>query len=246
MLEIDNSKFIFRTKTIWFSDVPFDVTGYDGVAFHACTKNVNLKGFSKEEFTTLVIDLNQDLDSIWKMMSKSDCRQAINKAVKDGVIIRINQDYEIFHNLNREFRDKKEIGEFNLDIDYMKKNGTLFLAEIDGNVISGQFYLNDERNFRWLLGASRRFEVTGEMKRSVSNAYRLIIWEAIKYAKERGIVNFDMGGYYTGKEPDPQKEGINKFKKTFGGQLVNQYIYQKDYSMLYHIGKKMVSLKKLI
>jgi lipid II:glycine glycyltransferase (peptidoglycan interpeptide bridge formation enzyme) len=245
VLEIDNSRFIFKIKAIWFSDVPFDLKGFDGVSFHACTRNVDLEGFSKEEFTTLMIDLNQDLDSIWKKMSKSDCRDAINKAVKDGIIIRINQGYEIFYDLNREFRDKKEIGEYNLTIDYMKKNGTLFLAEINGQVVSGQFYLNDERNFRWLLGASRRFEVTGEMKRSVSNAYRLIIWEAIKYAKEMGIVNFDMGGYYTGKEPDPQKEGINKFKITFGGDLVTHYIYQKDYSLLYHIGKKIFSLKKL-
>jgi lipid II:glycine glycyltransferase (peptidoglycan interpeptide bridge formation enzyme) len=54
---------------------------------------------------------------------------------------------------------------------------------------------------------------------------------------------YDMGGYYTGKEPDPQKEGINRFKDSFGGQVVTHYIYQKDYSLLYYLGRKILSLK---
>ena len=64
MLEIDNSRFIFKFKDIWFCEIPFDIIGYDRVIFHECTKDVNIKGFSKEEFTTLVIDLTQDLDTI--------------------------------------------------------------------------------------------------------------------------------------------------------------------------------------
>jgi len=70
MLEVDESKFIFKTKKIWFSEAPFDVTGYDGVTFYECTRDVDLEGFSKEEFTTIVIDLTPDLDTIWKKMDR--------------------------------------------------------------------------------------------------------------------------------------------------------------------------------
>ena len=50
------------------------------------------------------------------------------------------------------------------------------------------------------------------MQSLIGAANRLKIWEAIRYAKNAGIGKFDMGGYYTGKKADPQKEGINIFK----------------------------------
>jgi hypothetical protein len=242
MLETDNSKFIFKTKKIWFSEVPFDITGYDGVAFYECTRDVDVRGFSKEEFTTIVIDLTQDLDTIWKKMDRL-CRRSIDHARKDGVIIRMNQGYDTFYTINAEFRKAKGLSEYNVDIGFMKKNGILFLSEYQGNVLGGHFHLSDGENIRFLLNATKRLEETGRMNKIIGNANRLMIWEALCYAKACGMSTFDMGGYYTGKEPDPQKEGINQFKKSFGGHVATHYNYQKDYSLLYHIGKKILSLK---
>jgi lipid II:glycine glycyltransferase (peptidoglycan interpeptide bridge formation enzyme) len=244
MLEVDNSKFIFKTKKIWFSEVPFDVTGYDGITFYECNRDVDVKGFSKEVFTTIVIDLTQDLDIIWKKMHHS-LRKCIAYAKKDGVIIKINQGYDEFYTINSEFRKAKGLSEYNLDTGFMKKNGLLFLSEYEGKILGGTYFINDGKNIRGLLNATKRLEETGRMNRIIGNANRLMFWEAICYAKECGISTFDMGGYYTGKEPDPQKESINKFKNSFGGQVVTHYIYQKDYSLLYHIGKKILSLKNV-
>jgi lipid II:glycine glycyltransferase (peptidoglycan interpeptide bridge formation enzyme) len=243
MLEVDNSRFIFKTKKIWFSEVPFDVTGYDGVTFFECTRDVDVKGFSKEEFTTIVIDLTQDLETIWERMHKNSCRRLINKAIKEGVVIRVNQDYDTFFDMHSEFRKSKGLSEYNIDIEFMKKNGTLFVSEFEGNIIGGIFCLSDDKNFRAMIGGSRRLEENVIIHRLSGVANRLVIWEAIKYAKEMGIVNFDMGGYYTGKEPDPQKEGINKFKSSFGGQVLTHYIYQKDYSIVYFCARKILSIK---
>lgn len=245
MLEIDNSRFIFKTKTVWFSEFPFDVTGYDGVTFQECTKDVNLEGFSKEEFTTLVIDLTQDLDTIWKKMDKRSCRESIIKARKDGEIIRMNQGYDTFLKMCSEFRREKGLDDFTVDIEFMKKNGILVISEYEGKIIGGEFHITDGNYIRGLLGGSIRLEETGKMRTLVGNANRSRIWEIIVYGKTMGMSTFDMGGFYTGEKPDPQKEGINKFKKSFGGQLVTHYNYQKDYSILYHIGKKILSLKKL-
>jgi hypothetical protein len=79
--------------------------------------------------------------------------------------------------------------------------------------------------------------VTDNKQSLIGAANRLKIWEAIQYAKNAGIGKFDMGGYYTGKKADPQKEGINIFKKSFGGDIVTNYIYEKDYSMAYTLAK---------
>ena len=49
MSEIDNSTFIFKSEVILFSEIPFDIIGYDGVSFHASKKDIIIKVFSKEE-----------------------------------------------------------------------------------------------------------------------------------------------------------------------------------------------------
>jgi lipid II:glycine glycyltransferase (peptidoglycan interpeptide bridge formation enzyme) len=192
-----------------------------------------------------VIDLTQDLDTIWKKMSKT-CRSSINTAREYGEIIRMNQGYDTFLKMYSEFRREKGLDDFTVDIEFMKKNGILVLSEYEGKIIGGEFYITDGKNMRTLLSGSIRLEETGKMRTLVGNANRLRIWEIIVYGKTMGMSTFDMGGFYTGEKPDPQKEGINKFKKSFGGQLVTHYNYQKDYSILYHIGKKILSLKKLL
>lgn len=238
MLEIESKRYHFKTKTIWFSEGPFDVSGYDGIIFHACIKNIDVKGFSKQEFTTSIINLTQDIDTIWRNMSKSSCRSSIKRAEREGIDILVNQEYEAFFNINEKFRMEKGLPAYNVDIDFMKNYGTLFISMIKGTILGGQFYLNDDKHMRWLLGASKRLEATDNMQSLIGAANRLKIWEAIQYAKNAGISEFDMGGYYTGKEIDPQKEGINIFKKSFGGDIVTHYIYEKDYSIAYTLAKK--------
>lgn len=238
MLEIESRRYGFKTKTVWFSEVPYDIIGFDAVAFYACAKDVDLEGFSKRVFTTIVIDLTQDRDAIWEKMSKRTCRNPIERAEKAGVKIRVNQGYEDFFELNRTFRMTKGLPPYDLDIEFMKRYGTLFISMIDGTILGGQFSLNDSKYIRGLLSASKRLESAGEGKPPVGDANKLLIWEAVQYAKGRGIETYDMGGYYTGERPDPQKDGIKFFKKSFGGDIVTQYIYEKDYSKMYTYAKK--------
>ena len=126
----------------------------------------------------------------------------------------------------------------------MKKYCALFTAEYEGENIGGKLYLKDMRDIRWLIGASKRLEANKEKATIIGNANRLLIWEATKYANNQGIKEFDLGGYYTGKEPYIQKENINNFKKSFGGKLVTQYIYHKDYSKVYKSVNKIYNIIK--
>ena len=240
MLQIERKRYIFRTKEIWFSDYLFDVEGYDGVTFRACKNKIDIKGFTREEFTTLVIDLMQDLDVIWGNMSKSSCRYAINRAIRDGVKVELSQNYEEFYEINRSFRKNKGLPLGSETVEFMEKYGTLFIAESDGEILGGQLYLEDENNIRWLLGASQRLEVNKEKATLIGNANRLMIWEAIKYAKEKGIKDFDLGGYTGGDN----KDTIDIFKQSFGGKLTTHYIYRKDYSKIYKFAKKVYQLKR--
>lgn len=242
MLEIKQQKSIFKIKEIWFSDYPFDVNGCHMVTFMDCKNKIEANGFEIEEFTTLVIDLTQDLDKIWKNMNSS-CRYKINRVKRDGIKIKINDNYEEFYELNRSFRKNKRLPEDNMEIDLMKKCGSLFVAECNGEIIAGQFYLQDENNIRLLLGASKRLEVDKEKTALIGRANRLITWEAINYAKSKGVKEFDMGGYHTGKTNDEQREKINVFKESFGGKLVAHHTYHKYYSKTFKYTRRLYQLR---
>lgn len=242
MLEIVTKRFGFKTKTIWFSDTPFDVSGYDGVFFRSCKKDVEIKGFFKQKHTTLVIDLTQDLDEIWEKLKKDSCKRRINRAYKEGITTTINQSYSEFTDLVNIFRNAKGLPPYNITIEDMKKNGALFISELGGEILGGHFFYSDNNNYRSLMAVSKRLDVTTKGEASlIGCANRQIIWEAIKYAKECGIKEFDMGGYYAGDIPDPQKESINDFKKSFGGALVEKYNYHRSYSILYSLGEYLLN-----
>jgi len=72
-------------------------------------------------------------------------------------------------------------------------------------------------------------------------ANRLLVWEAIKYAKENCIKEFDMGGYYVGP-PNEELERVNDFKKSFGGTIVTKYNYFKDYSTVYNLARRLYKI----
>jgi len=235
MLEIEKRRYIFKTKEIWFADYPYDVNGFAKVVFRDCKNRINLPGFNYEEYTTLVIDLNQDLEQIWKNMSKSACRYGINRAKKEGAVIRLNQDFKEFFKINRSFRKAKGLSPSETTVDFIKEYGILFVAEFDGEILGGQLYLKDKNNIRWLMGASKRLEVNREKAILISNANRLIIWEATKYAKEKGIKEFDFGGYYSGGKGNKILDTPNIFKQNFGGKITIRYVYQKNYSKTYKI-----------
>lgn len=242
MLEIEKKVYIFKYKEIWFADCPYDVKGYDSVMFRECKNKVDIAGFTRWENTTLVIDLTQDLDVIWHNMKPKSCRYEINRAQREGVIVRINQNFNEFYRLNQSFIAKKQAGLL-LKPEFMRKYGTLFTAEFGGEIIGGQFYLEDDDNIRWLVGASERLEADRAKAIVIGCGNRLMIWEAIKYAKEKGIKEFDFGGYYTGGNTNDARHSINLFKRSFGGTLTTHYRYEKCYSKVYRLAQRLYRLK---
>lgn len=242
MLVIDRNKGIFKIKEIWFSDKPFDVENCDNLAFYACKDRVYLEGFKCDEYNTSIVDLTYGLDSIWGNMSSGNCRKPIRRAERASVEIRINEGYEEFYKLYHSIRKVYAVD--SLSIEEIRKYATLFVAELNGQIISGHGYLEDEDNIRsWVIG-SRRFEGNKEYATMVANTSKLIIWSAIQYAHAKGIKRLDMGGIYAGKDLDEQKERTNTFKQSFGGKLTTLYIYQRDYSTAYKLSKKLQRLRR--
>lgn len=238
MLVIEKQRLWFRSTEVWFSDYPFDISCCYFLTFRACKHKITLPGFRCEEFTTLVIDLNQSVEDIWRSLNDT-CRNGISQARRSAVKMKINENYEEIWRMNEAFRVQKGVNVTRISVDYMKKYGTLFVAELDNEIVAGRFYLDDAHNFRTLISVSNRLSVDKNRARMIGNINRWLTWESLVYAKEMGIKEFDLGGFYTGNVPDPQKEAINQFKKSFGGVLVTHYQYQKEYMIFYTMLKKI-------
>lgn len=248
MLEVDQKMFIFHIKEVHSAEYPFDIEGYDLLTFQYSRNKVDVKGFKliKEHFTA-VIDLTQYLDTIWRNMNKRT-RNLINRAEREGIVVRMNENYEEFYKIYKSFIKKKGLasifrifGVGAVSLETMKRHGTLFIAEHDGEMLSGRLYLENYSGIAAWIGSSKRLEVDKEKAKLIGCANRLIHWEAIKYAKAKGIKEYDFGGIFSDEEvnKDMMKMGIRKFKLSFGGKIAIRYQYQKIYSkgykILYHL-----------
>lgn len=227
---------IFQTGEVWFSESPRDLSGYHSLTFRQCRVKGDFAGFERSDFTTLVIDLTQDEDSLWQNLSPKSCRYKINRGMREGITISVSDKYEEFERMYTDFAEQKKLGDSGYTIEQLRKDGTLFFAEYENQTIAGQLYLEDKdgrSSIRLLLGCSRRLDDDKEKSKIIGFANRYLVWEAMKYAKGKGITEFDFGGFYTGSDPDPERENINTFKKSFGGELVTHYDYKKAYSSAY-------------
>lgn len=237
MLELDRRLGIFKLKERWFCDYPSDVLGCDSVVFYGCKNFVSQDGFQHKEFNTSMVDLSGDLGTIWERTSSGNCRKAVKRAERDSIVVKMNHGYEAFYEMYRTIRQKYSVD--SLTLEEIRKYATLFVAEHEGKIISGHGYLEDAENIRsWVIG-SRRFEGDKEYATLVANASKLIIWNAIKYAHSKGIKYMDMGGIYAGENLTEQQLRFNTFKESFGGKVVTTHTYQKDYSILLKIARKV-------
>jgi hypothetical protein len=101
----------FKVRTVWFDDHPYDEDGFDSISHMYCKQKVDVRGFSRETLSTLVIDLSPGLDAVWKEMA-GDCRKWIRRAEKEGFKVNLNKDQELFVKMNNDFRRSKGLSPY--------------------------------------------------------------------------------------------------------------------------------------
>ena len=231
MIEFETNNFIFKNKVFYYTDSIFDIDGYSSVSFKAIKNKINNNLFDCHQEILYIIDLNQNLDTIWKNMDRSSHRN-VKKAEQKGIIIKFNQGYEDFYDMyNYHLRIKKHIQWFNIhDLDNIKKYGTLVTAEYNNKIISGSVFLEDKDNVVSWIVASYRYSPNDDIRRLSGNATHLIQWEIIKYAKLKEKKEYNLGAC-------AYDESINKtlkqFKENLGGKPFTYYTYHKDYNILF-------------
>ncbi|MCX7589482.1 MAG: aminoacyltransferase [Patescibacteria group bacterium] len=207
-------------------------------------KNCFKKIKDRQPSTTIIINLNKNIDTIFKEIKK-DRRYAINLAIKNNVKI-LNFDnqkdklnyfdifWKIFIKTNKRHKIKyydqnyyKEILNLN-----NKCYSELFLAEYDKKFIAGAILIIYQNIGYYFLAAS-------DENFSKINAPSLIAWEMIKKSKNLGLKYFDFVGISL---TNKKWAGLTNFKKDFGGDIISHigtfdFIFNRFLYIIYKILK---------
>jgi len=183
-------------------------------------------GFKKDNFPlsppkTIWIDLGKSEEKLWKDLKK-DCRYCIKKAQEEKIKIKKTRDIETFAKFWSKEREKGFGPSQKEDLKKLfltfGKNAQIFLATKDKEILGGALILLWEKTCYYTHAFSTK-------KGRYFFAQYLIVWEAIKEAKRKGLKIFDFEGVYDKRFHSATKswQGFSHFKKSFGGSEV-QYM----------------------
>lgn len=204
--------------------------------FHPLLNNQKLASPKMKTFYsrhTVSLDLSRSEDDIWMKQISSKNRNMIRKAEKEGVTIVESDDYDTFKqlydgtmtNLHAEgfyFFPQEYYDEYKQSF---KDKSMLCIAMYEGMPIAGSMFMfSDDYAHYHLSGRDR------EYSRYAAN--NLILWYAIRKAKERCCKWFHFGGGTTGNEDDSLLKFKKEFSKTetefwIGKRVHNQAVYDE-------------------
>ncbi len=178
--------------------------------------------------TTLLVDLTGDEDQLLSQMHQKT-RYNIRLAMRKEVKIRPWEDLDVFGQMMLETADRDEFGAHTPT--YYKRayalfrpyhNCELFVADYDGIPLAALMVFAHGRRAWYLYGASTTLE------RNRMPTY-LLQWEAMKWAKKKGCICYDLWGVPDESLDTLESEfterkdglwGVYRFKRGFGGKLV--------------------------
>ena len=187
-----------------------------GIGFHKFRWNVNHKA-------TISVDLSPPEDKLLANMKKGT-RYSVRRSLRDGVTVVEDNSPEArdeFWRMHAQMVDRKDFWSrprsyYSAVWDAMEDAGRahLFFAEHEGDRLATALFYTFGKKCVYMLGASKT------EKRELQPAYALQ-WEAMRWAKERGITRYDMWGIpnLDKLDKDHPLYGVYKFKEGFGGEI---------------------------
>jgi hypothetical protein len=196
-----------------------------------------LGGTHQSVFHTLQIDLTQEEDSILAGMKK-DNRQSIRYAERDGVrtesqTLHPSKDWLLeFYAFYDSFAASKNLAPANrARLGAMGDAGMLDLSraiDAQGETLVWHCTLLTESAARLMHSASMPRDAAHA--RLVGRANCFLHWKDMQKFRQAGLRTYDFGGWYAGNQCE-SKLRINKFKESFGGQVVQLYNIDKGLTL---------------
>jgi hypothetical protein len=228
MISFSLNNFLFHRKLIFFADEPSLRLGLFDVYIQSSYKKSKF-GYRRIPKYSKLIDLS--VSDFENSFNKENHYQ-IRKGKSDNIICRTTSDIKEFVSYHNDFINKKNlqgtISEKELEIygDALVIR-TAFLN--DGQYLVFHSYLLDRsiKKVRLLHSVSNLHDdaLTATQKQLIGRANRLLHYNDMHYFKEMGVLFYDFGGYAF-QTHDKSLIGINNFKDSFGGTMVEESNYE--------------------
>lgn len=215
----------------WFSN---EVKSFDFLTI-TVYKQVDLKVKSsffyyKKWFYTLHSNLNIPKEDIVKKFS-STIRNEINRSDKEGCVFNSSESKANFIAIFNDFAEQRGIASLSIEkLNELNDNLRLTSSSVSGVITAVHSYLvdYDSKKVRLLHSGTQRFS-EGLDRNMIARSNKFLHYMDLIQFKQEGFLLYDWGGIAIGTQ-DVGMQGINKFKESFGGEL----IMQKDlYSPIY-------------
>lgn len=245
---LEDRKLFFHTTFLIFEDEKvletFGLSKYSSVVAISRTDFEELSKFKRTK-TTSVISLKDSLEDIFRSFNDTT-RNEIRKTEKtpDLNFAREDKDTSSIYDLYKKF--ERAQGRVPFPRSNMK-DCIIFSAYFKGELISSIYVDKGGKDLRLRYVFSKRLDVAPghELYKIISNSTRRLVWEIIIWGKENDFAALDMA---TVNMTDKDKEGITKFKMSFGGELMPEYTYiykSKLFSFFERIASLRNKVKKL-
>lgn len=184
---------------------------YDELAFEAG----RARGLECRADETHVLDLRLGLDTLFKRFKtryRSDIRKARDGGKLSVAPARTLEDWHVYYRIYQDSLERWGHGRaegypwslFEAFYFLSSPNVRLWLARLDGEIISGNLCCYAKRHVVYWHGSTLKAHLP-------TNAAKLVMYEAIKDACERGFTWFDFN-------PSAGLEGVKFFKEGFNAQ----------------------------
>jgi len=189
-------------------------------------------------YATFVIDLTQTEDEIWRKINHT-YRKDIQNAAQKGLRVRVgSEEPEKAHALIRDtFKSSglsfMDLRSFQRLIRGLGQHVKIFWAESDGVLQSAAVFPYSRYCAYGVYG--------GSVPGGVPGAFKLIQWEAVKLFRGLGVQRYDLVGSRVNPEKGSKQEGIMLFKKHFGAEWVQGYIWKYPFSRWKYLAYRLAT-----
>ncbi len=178
---------------------------------------------SAAPYGSYVLDLSRSEEDLWRNIDNVT-RKNINSAKRNCVQIRDGmEDLEQAHGLIQETFKRSNLpfmslGSLRRFVEGLGDNAKVLIAEYGGSIQSCTIFAYSNYCAYAVYG--------GNLSGQKEGSGKLLHWEAIRTFKDSGVKLFDFVGARIAPEKGSKQEGMNAFKRRFGGTLRTGYIWK--------------------
>lgn len=253
MVNIVYKKKGLKINAVWFCndiDKLINMTNADIVFLHDVNFNKYKSSAIKKQYS-LQTDLRMSSEEIFMSFSKN-YRYEINRARKEDIKCIVYKSNDLENNIYLLNEFKKEYDDFvNLKKiknaynelamnQYIKTNSVMLTKAFRNDINYAQhIYVCDEKNVRLLYSVSN-FRTRGLDSNLIGRANKYLHFYDIEYFCKNGFEKYDWGGVHSKDASD----GVDKFKREFGGDECSYYNILVGKSFVGKIAIKLIELNR--